>query len=234
MKRILSTLSQKWPEYLLEILVLIIGIYGAFALEEWNEGRKENFTKSVLVENLRDEFTSNLSQLDNILSYDSMAVSACLETLELIKSEDWPTEKELDTIFYNFDHLWTFDPSMGVLRSAISSGDIQLLRNKQLINHLFSWEDLVKDARENEDRFINHHFTTMPQFFDRIQLADSYRIYDKSIPASKYSSEYIAILKDPQFENFLSAKILWINDAKLELMDVRNSIIEILALIDKE
>jgi hypothetical protein len=32
MKRILSTLKEKWPEYFFEILVLIIGIWGAFEL----------------------------------------------------------------------------------------------------------------------------------------------------------------------------------------------------------
>ena len=39
MKRILSTLKEKWPEYFLEILVLIIGIYGVFELANYGENR---------------------------------------------------------------------------------------------------------------------------------------------------------------------------------------------------
>lgn len=63
MKRIFSTLLEKWPEYLLEILVLIIGIYGAFALDNWNENRKLRIAERVFLMDLEQDLTIDSKQL---------------------------------------------------------------------------------------------------------------------------------------------------------------------------
>ena len=60
MKKILETLKRKWAEYLLEIIVIMIGILGAFTLNNWNERRKESKQKVIILTHLKsDELPAN-------------------------------------------------------------------------------------------------------------------------------------------------------------------------------
>lgn len=72
MKRILATLKEKWPEYLLEIIVLIIGIYGALAMDNWNEGRKEKHKEKDyilrFIQDLKRDTTNFSLELTNTKS----------------------------------------------------------------------------------------------------------------------------------------------------------------------
>ena len=52
MKKIIELLKDKWGEYVIEILVITIGIFGAFILNNWNENRKQNERFKIFTEQL--------------------------------------------------------------------------------------------------------------------------------------------------------------------------------------
>ena len=103
-----------------------------------------------------------------------------------------------------------------------------------LLNLLFGWEDIVLDAKENEDRHIADRIESIKNFTPYIRTADYFQSIAPSITGSKYPSDYSALLNFPVFEDYLARRIVQVGDAISELKLVRNHNQRIVMLIDKE
>ena len=63
MKKILETLKLKWADYLLEILVIIIGILVAFTLNDWNDSRKQRNREIELLKTINSDLARSLDDV---------------------------------------------------------------------------------------------------------------------------------------------------------------------------
>ncbi|MBT8219096.1 MAG: hypothetical protein KJP00_04700, partial [Bacteroidia bacterium] len=101
MKRILSILSQKWPEYILEIIVITIGILGAFALNSWNESRiRSNMTTEILTQ-IRSDIEDNLSDVSGDYRRLRLGRQAHINVIRYIHSD----MTYMDSMCFDFDFL---------------------------------------------------------------------------------------------------------------------------------
>ncbi len=217
-----------------EIVLVVIGILLALQLNNWNEDRKGQARKNALLHALSVEFSTNLKQLDSVIRFDERVVNATRNFINLNPDEAKSTPNDtLRVWLQNTSWLWTFDPQNGALRSGISSGDIHLIQNDSLINLLFSWQDVVADASENEARHIRVRLESNPIIAPFVRKVD-YRTTLPGIGKSKFASDYQALIRDPLFEDYVAERYGHTLDALNELDLVRKQNIEILRLIDHE
>ena len=172
MKRILTTLSQKWPEYLLEILVITSGILGAFALNNWNEniGREARRTQAF------DLLLTELSRDKRILQIELDFMQSQLTYLQQIKTD---SARDLDSLNGHLNNYFYFRPSISKYESLKQTGDLNLIEGELLnavVSHyensyqwLQGWSDYHRELiTGNVEPYM---LTNIP--IDENQMADS-------------------------------------------------------------
>ncbi len=143
MKRILKTLRKKWPEYVIEAVVIIASILGAYALDNWNEDRKERalerkYLKALLVDLDRDlislEKLESSRQQASEAAYKLLSSEGIAPTYEALKefSEDWILA-----------HFWIeFVPNDNTFKELANSGQLSLFENDSVKIGLLNIESL--------------------------------------------------------------------------------------------
>ena len=136
MKRILTILKDKWPEYILEILVITLGILGAFALNSWNEQNKSRTLEkeyvSRLVEDLaKDTAIFNLELKNTRIRFEeSQALYEIITSDQAIISDTSQFLLSIQTIGRTnrpVIHSDTFE-------DLISTGNASILQDKSIYN----------------------------------------------------------------------------------------------------
>ena len=89
MKQLIENFQKKWPTYLLEILVLIVGIYGAFVVENWNESRKERQKEKDYILRFMQDLRNDTTLLSKELSSAQVKYAEAKEAYSFITDEDY-------------------------------------------------------------------------------------------------------------------------------------------------
>jgi hypothetical protein len=159
MKRILSTLKEKWPEYILEILVLIIGIYGAFELANYGENRNRKRAEIEILKGCKTELTTDLAEINfnmNELRKSQNALNLILEVLE----NDGPYHDSLASHFIYTLIPMHFVHSTSSFETAKSRG-LDIISNTDIRNKLIAVYDSQYDfflkAEDEELAEVQYH-----------------------------------------------------------------------------
>lgn len=94
MKRIVDTLIENWPQYILEMIVIVFGILGAFGLNNWNENRKQASYEIDILRQIKSDIRQNLHDIKGDLRMMQIGDS-CYENIQMYLALDLPYAKPM-------------------------------------------------------------------------------------------------------------------------------------------
>lgn len=218
-----------------EIILVVIGILIALSINNWNEQRKMKLEEQDILEGLEVEFKINHKRLVYVMQTSQQSIDNGNQLMTYFNQDiSRIQEKKFDSLLYNLQNVWTFNPRKGLLNSIIASGQIKLISNVELKNQLASFEDLVNDAKEEQDAvsLINARFNAT--LGDYINTGNPNKIGYKVFVNDGFKSDYNRLFKDIRVYNLINNMNTWRYDIKREETEQLESINRILVLLNEE
>ena len=142
-----------WKKYLIEFVVIVVGILTAIQLEDWNQDRKDRAKEKLLLRELHAEFLNNKAQFQNVIRAHKETLNSFDFFLSLASKSN--SEIDRDSVNHHLFKLYygyTFNPSQGIINSIINSSNIDLISDDELRKRIITWGDIIKDYQEEEEK----------------------------------------------------------------------------------
>lgn len=185
MKKTIQLLRSKWREYLIELIVIIVGILLAIALNEWNANRKDRQKEKQIRQQIHEEFILNKEQLDSHVAFHQNTFNHCKKILDFCPINI--NTVNLDSLQWYIHKIgsWkTYNPTQGTIESLTSTSSFDIISDEKLRMLLIQWKDLVNDYIELERYAVDHldnifkpyrakHFPRNPKKIPHFSLSNS-------------------------------------------------------------
>jgi len=212
-----------------EILLIVIGIFIALQLNNWNENRKNKIEENDIIINLREELLQVQNDLKLKINRLEESKNAVQQLMNLFgKSRSHIQRVNTDSlIFFTLD--WPeFNPTSSVLNDLLQSGRLRLITNSELRKLLFKWTPAIEEAKSQYKEMIRFNNDIVFDFLNRnvsFKNIDEYGIvYWKK--KSVFKVDNSLLFTQLYYENMLEGQLFFFTASLIKIKEIN-------VLIDK-
>lgn len=235
--------TSKYFKYAIgEILLVVIGILIALSINNWNESRKNNEIEKGTLISLKSDLESAITQVDFKILQNERFRSLDSLLLDIIHFKKTVGTDSIEVLILGHIFSPGFDPELGTLNEILSTGKMEIIKNRPLRKHISTWNKYMDELSEVDEKLAHlDHQVKEPLYSKHIPMKNTLPAYlniikkeNKQYPRSNFKWNPQKLLQKIEFENMLSNYILYSSIQHGRLLDIKNNINEMITLINKE
>lgn len=153
-----------WKYAVGEILIVIVGISVAFMLNNWAATSKENRLKMQYLENLRVDIEDEITHLNDNKSRLDQQVQTAKAMMPYL-GRDLPGRDTMIRKVFELAQLVNFIPNTTTYRTLTNSGDLSLIGDLDLRQHIEAHYNNHLLIQQDYDRQLHIHEKYLADFF---------------------------------------------------------------------
>lgn len=136
-----------------EIILVVIGILIALAINNANQKRLEKANEQAYLIGLKEEFQASKNKLTELIKVNKQSYEGAKTIMQYISNDSIvPSEKEFSGLLYRtFAFDIAFNPNNSLLNEMINSGGLKGISNPKLRIHLTNWVSTLEDIAKQEN-----------------------------------------------------------------------------------
>lgn len=227
--------NQDWFVVLIEIFIVVIGIYIGLQVDDWQKERQDRQVEHLYLQELLEDLQHDRDELNDRIGRSNMVLTSLIGFLEQagMETPTWSVQN-MNENFDAVQRMPTFIPSERAFTNITGSGDFKIIRNRELKNALAVYYAegkvmvLIQNTHEMElvqnfQPYIIEHMDYQAVYYNRID--------DLALPPAMDEDRILELYKTREFRNIITQKWVIMTDilAQFRIMKEHNdTIIEIL------
>ena len=178
--------DQNWFAVVLDFFIVVVGILIAFQITNWNEARQQRVDEAGIIERVADDFVRIKQDADRSRTYHKQITSDLTILVKSLRSESL-AENDIIAVKRALFLGTVFQTSAdraGTTRELLSSGQANLLRDKDLLDALVAYEAFLDRHDQAMDYLLRTVVELKQPFTEAFKLDIEGAFFDETLYAS--------------------------------------------------
>ena len=124
-----------------EIILVVIGILIALSINNWNTNRQKRNNEVKIYQNLKEQIIIDSVDITGQIRYNAFYKAQYISGLEIIENNDRDRQDSLAVFISNLTQYSDFDRRGNIYENMVNSGDINLIKNDEIIKGIIDLEE---------------------------------------------------------------------------------------------